>query len=213
MSPSKDWYDAYWKGAIAELMIWSDDEGSGLILTAGFTGWVRENHPALYADMSAKCAGAVSMMDKKDPDPKALDVTYFNLLLDWMAVCKKADALYKEAVLVRRLAPPFLERLAAPGYSYSGEQFELAAERLEAWAKSPDGYGQEIPYNEFWAWFKGQKVYDKFARIEEEAETLMSGEAGPDERSRIDELIKAWDESVRWIVRRFDQARREAVAA
>jgi hypothetical protein len=103
----------------------------------------------------------------------------------------------------RRFTPAFLANREASGYSYAAEYFEMLIEKLEAWSLSASGYGRELPYEDFWTWFETTPVHGKFTKLEAEIEELFAGEIGPDDRRRIEDLARKWDESLRWAVGEF----------
>jgi hypothetical protein len=121
--------------------------------------------------------------------------------------CGSFDVGYGLAVEIennaRRLAPAFLAYRQASSYSYATEYFEILIEKLEAWILSVAGNGGALPFSEFWAWFETTPVYGKFAKLEAEIEELLIGST--DDRKRIEDLARKWDESLRWAVTEFQE--------
>jgi hypothetical protein len=145
-------------------------------------------------------------------------------LAEWLAKFKAATAVYLKAKAriekgdcgsfdvgygltveiesnARRFAPAFLADRQAAGYSYAAEYFEMVVEKLETWTASSAGYGGAFPFSGFWAWFETTPVHGKFAKLEAEIEELIT--AGSDDRKRIEDLARKWDESLRWAIREF----------
>ena len=143
-------------------------------------------------------------------------------LFEWFAKFKAAAAVYLKAKALarkgasgsfdvgygflveiegtRRLAPAFLTNSA--GNSYAAEYFEMLVKKLEAWSLSTSGYGRELPYADFRAWFKTTAVYEKFTNLEAEIGELFSEDSLVDRR-RIEDLARKWDESMRWAIKEF----------
>lgn len=148
------------------------------------------------------------------------------ILAEWLAKFRAATAVYLKAKALvqegatgsfdvghgltvevesnaRRFAPAFLANRQATGYSYAVEYFEMIAEKLETWTASSAGYGGALPFSEFWTWFETTPVYGKFAKLEAEIEELLTGST--DDRKRIEDLARKWDESLRWAITEFQE--------
>jgi hypothetical protein len=108
----------------------------------------------------------------------------------------------------RRFAPAFLTNRQTAGDSYAAEYFEVLVRKLEAWSLSASGYGRELPYSDFWSWFRTTVVYEKFAKLEAEIEKLLNSGIGLDGRRRIEDLACKWDDSMRWAINEFRNDRK-----
>lgn len=150
---------------------------------------------------------------------------FHRILSEWFAKFKAASAVYLrikalaekgasgsfdvgyglavEIEGARRIAPIFHTNRQAAGYSYTAEYFEVLVRKLERWSLSASGYGRELPYADFWAWFKSTPVYEKFTKLESEIEKLFNCEIGPDGRRRIEDLACKWDDCMRWAINEF----------
>lgn len=202
--PDIGFIKAGFRKAVNEAEAYFEARSAGHI--AFFWDWAEKNHPERFARCETVVHGATEEMTQ---------VSFATAAAEWLAEVKALMDLYLAEASVRRFAPAFLSAKLSGGYSHAAEYFDMAVEKLEAWSASGSGFGGELPFAQFWAWFKLHKVYAKFAAMESEIEALLSAEIGPSDRRRVEELVKKWDESMRWAVGEFYSAtsQRELIGA
>lgn len=132
MSETESTYNEYVGAAYAEVMTYSDAEGSGCVLTLLFFDWLGRHRPDIRANMTAKLR-EVGRFKSADLNKEEAFEKFFGLLKDWVALGKQGDFFFCRSRLFS------FEREYPHSEIFSGRMV-CFIEKLEDWNYA-DGFG------------------------------------------------------------------------